>query len=457
MEDSGQINDRRLKRKSIITRLGGRLTPETRGLARDSSLLSIVSVTTVIGYMVQVALISRVLGLREYGIFALAVAFVEIVSRFFDVQLADTAISFAAEPWTRGDAHETAGVFQFSYLVDLLTGVGAFFVVAALAFPVGSHFAGDRGPLLFLLYGLTLLGATVETTSFALLRVLNRLGVIIRLTLAREMMRIGAIAFVVIVFRSLTSVALSLVFLEASFGAAGLFLAARAFRTSSGLSLTKLELSNVRELRKPMVRMIIHTNFIAYAKMVSAQGPTLLLGLFRTPIEVGAYKVAAAIAAAVGKPGDPAWAAVMPRFSRLWTEAKTEDIRRLVTQATVIATVGLAGLAAVVLLLHNWLLELFGGPKATSASLVLVLLVTGKVINGALFWNSPLLYSTRRAREAARIYLAASLLLLPLLVAFVSLWGATGAAVAVLMFTIGLNVFLTIEAARVTRVSRGVR
>lgn len=441
-----------------LRKLAARLAPETRGLARDSFVLSLATLVTMTGYMLQIALITHLLGLAAYGLFALAVAFVEVVGRFFSLQVGDAAIAFASGKLEE-EPRAAAGVFQIAYLAEIASGVLAFGVVAALAPFVGSSLVGEGGPRLVLLYGLTLVATAVAATSLSLLRLLGRFGTILRLTTLREVLRVAALATVLVVFGTLESVALAVVLLEALITVLGLGAAARAFaRRSGGIRLATPALGAVRPLRRAMLGMMFHTNLVTYAKLVSAQGPTLLLGVLRPPVEVGAYKVATAIASAFGKPADPAWAAVMPRLSRLWAAGRVAEIRRLVTQATAIAVVGLGALVLLATALREPLLRLFGGGAAVVAADILIVAVVAKALNGVVFWNTPLLYSAKRAAVASKAYVASAAALAPLLYLFIDAWGGLGAALALLVFTVQLNLWLTVSALRTTSAfARGAR
>lgn len=441
--DEGGQKRRRPERLSVRDLIARKLSLETRGFARDSFLLTIGSGIAMAGYFGQIALISHLLGLEEYGVFAIVVSFVALISGVFDVQVGDTAIAFAADK-LNNEIKGTAGVFQFGYLVEIVTGVVALVAVAALAPFVGPWLVDDEGALLFVLYGLTLLAGTTTATSMSLLRLLGRFGAILRIIVVREALRVAAITFVLLAFGTLTSVALALVALEAIVGALSAIAAGRAFSARSGLSLWDRSLDSAREVRRSMLGMIVHTNLITYAKLVVTQAPTLVLGALRPPIEVGAYKVGMAIASAVEKPADPAWKAIMPRLSKLWSAQRIADIRQIVRQATVLAAVVLGLGSVVVLLLRDPLLRLVGGQEAAAlASTVLVLGLLGTIVNGVFFWNTPLIYSARRAATAMRAYVLTALVLMPVLLVFCDQWGANGAAVAVLVATVMLNALLT--------------
>jgi len=402
------------------------------------------------GYFLQVVLLTHLLGLDAYGQFALTVSFVAVVGGFFDVQIGVMPISFAADHVDRRPA-VAAGVFQFGYVTEFLLGLTAFVVVAALSPFAGPRLAGDQGTMLFFLYGLTLVAAVGKTTSSALLQLFGQFGTILRLVVLREVIRVAILAVVLIGIGTLVSAVVSLVVLEAFVAAVTALAATREFSARCGRRLWTPALTETRHLRRQMVAMLFHTNLVTYAKLIPSQIPTLLLGAMRPPIEVGGFKVATAIAAAAVKLVDPAWAAVMPRLSRLWAAGSRSEIRQLLVHGTVGAALVLGASALVVLVLRDPLLRIVGGEEATGASTVLVLSLVGGVANGSLFWNTPLIYAAKRARLAMWAYVFSSLALLPLLFVGIAAWGADGAAAALMFFAIVLNVILTLIALRLVR------
>ena len=166
------------------------------------------------GYTAQIALITHFLGLTEYGIFAIVVSTVDLVGRVFDFQVGQMTQAFAAETF-RSDARKTVGIAQFSYAIDLGAGLAGFLLVAAIAPIAASRLLdGEYGAGLFVLYALTMLVTTTETTSIALLQLSRRFGSILRLIIVRETLRVSLIVVALVTTRSLVAVVLALVVME---------------------------------------------------------------------------------------------------------------------------------------------------------------------------------------------------------------------------------------------------
>ena len=433
------------------------LSAETQGLARDSLHLELAAAVSTLGLVGQLVLLTHWLGLREYGLFALVVSFVSLVLRVVDVQVSFTAIAFAAER-VKSNMRATAGILQFSFLVNTVTGVVGFAFVAAVAPFVGTRIVGPQGPLLLILYALTLVFSTADSTSLSLLRLLDRYRTILSYTVFREASRVALLVAALSLSPGLASAVLALVIHDAFTGLLGFFLAARAFRLASSdqVSLTRPALGAARDSRRPMLRMIAHTNFVGYGRAVETQAPVFLINAFAGPVDVALFKVGTAAAMAIARVQDPAWSAIMPRLSRLWTERRLADMRRLTAQGTLLAGVGLALIGLIVIMLRDPILRFVGGAGASAASTVLIIGVVGQTVNGTLFWNMPLLYAAKQARTVSKLYLANILIVAPFLVLFTKWWGTSGAALALLISAVQMNVAMTIAARRLLYVAADV-
>jgi O-antigen/teichoic acid export membrane protein len=197
-----------------------------------------------------------------------------------------------------------------------------------------------------------------------------------------------------------------------------------------------------------MARTVVHANLVSYVKVVAAQGPTLLLGAMRPATDAGLFKVGTSIAAIVGKPADPAWAAVLPRLARLRAQGRVTEMRALIRQSSVGAFVVLSLIAVGAIVLRDPLLRLFGGETALAAGTVLMLSVLARVANGTLFWNTPLLYALKGADLASKAFLVASIPFVPILVFSTDRWGPEGAAASLLFWNLLVNALLTASALR---------
>jgi O-antigen/teichoic acid export membrane protein len=400
------------------------------GLARDAFLQGSAQGVASLGYLGQIVLITRGLGLREFGRYAVVVALVTLVQQFVDVRVEQATITFGTRALREGP-DRAAGVIQMSYAVDLVTGIAGFAILAIVAPFAGPRLVGADGTALVLLYSLTLLISTLDGTSGATLRLFDRYGAILGYATVREVARLILVGVAVAV-GDLRTVLIALIALDLVSAIGVVLLAARTFRQRTGRSLRRPALSVVADRRREMFRMIFHTNVIGYSRLAQAQLPALVLGAFLGPLEVGIYKLGSTAGLALGRLSDPALYVILPRLSRMWLARRFDDLRRLLRQVTALGVPALILAGALVVWFREPILELLGGPEARSAGTVLMIAVMAQIVASALFWTGPLLIASGQSGRAARVQVAALVVQVPMVIVLGRAFGPEGAAVSLL-------------------------
>ena len=403
---------------------------EFLGLARDAFLQGTAQGVASLGYLGQIVLITRGLGLAEFGRYALVVALVTLVQQFVDVRVEQATITFGTRALREGP-DRAAGVIQMSYVVDLLTGVAGFAILAIVAPFAGPRLVGADGTALVLLYSLTLLISTLDGTSGATLRLFDRYGLMLGFTTVREVARLILVGVAVAV-GDLRTVLIALIALDLVSAIGVVWLAARSFRTRTGRLLRRPALAVVADQRRGMLRMIFHTNVIGYSRLAQSQLPALVLGAFLGPLQVGIYKLGSSAGLALGRLSDPALYVILPRLSRLWLAGRFDDLRRLLRQVSAAGIPAMLAAGALVVAFREPILELLGGPEAGQASTVLIIAVSAQVLASSLFWTGPLLIASGQSGRAARVHVVALVVQIPMVIVLGRGFGPEGAAVSLL-------------------------
>lgn len=416
---------------------------ELGGLAGDSFYVAIWQAAVSIADVIQIALITRELGLHQYGRFALVVSFVVLVGQFFDVRVGGAATIFGARALGH-NARRAAGVFQLSFAVDASTGVLGFLVVAGLAFAVGPGLVGAGGTAMIVLYALTLLVSTVNDSSLSILRLLSRFRLVATYTVGLEATRICLVAVALFEWHSLTAVLAALIVADATAAVVNLLVAKTCFSRSTGVSLFRPAWSAAAGDRGEFFRMTFHTSVVSYARLAQAQLPALMLGWFVGATQTGIYKLGLAVATAVGRVADPAYAALLPRISRLWLAGRTRDVSQLVRRATFVSLPIMVGLLTAAIVLRFPILRaLGGGESAEAAGNVVIFGAAALALNGIVFWNIGLLYAAGRSASVSRLALLGAGLQLVLLPPLITTMQAEGAAIAFMVSVAATNVAAT--------------
>lgn len=432
-----------MRLKPSLRRLSAGVEEEAKKLLGDSAFVAVGVIATTFSYMTQIALISHLLGLRALGTFSLVVALVTLVQQFFDLRVEAATITVGAQ--RLGSPRRLAGILQLSYLIDLATGIAGFAISAVLALTVGSTLTGGSDPRLILVFSLTLLVSTLNGTSGAALKLLDEFRLLAVVAAGRESVRVLLVSIVLIRYRSLLVLFIALVVLEAVNAAVLTVLANRRFKAKKdGLSMMRRALHLTRDVRGDMRRLVFHSNLISYSRIAKAQLPTLLLGIITGPLEVATYKLGTTAGMAMGRATDPLMSAIAPRVARLWAAGKHEDLGRLVRQATLFAGTGVTLGTTLLVFFRGPVLDILGGEGGRRAATVLVFVALGQAMSAALFWNGPFMMATGGAPAMSKVTLLAMAGYMPLLVLLAQNWGAEGAAAALMLNYVAINVPLTV-------------
>jgi O-antigen/teichoic acid export membrane protein len=426
----------------------GRLSGETRGLSRDSFALGLGMGVTQVSLLIQISLISRFLGLSALGRYALAVSFVGIVGQFLDVRT-DKALITLGAPRLRGERGDLASLIRLGFGIDFLTGLAGFVVTAGLALILGpALFAGETD--LILILSVTLLLSFGDDTAKAVLRLLGRFSTIARFALVQAILRVGLLVVALEIRPSLTTVAVVIVLVDLFAAVVLPWLAARAFRASTGGGLRASWRGRASPDRGAVLRLIFDTNLLGYLKILQNRLPLLLLAAFVGDRELGVFRIATAMGAAVAIVTDPAQRAIHPRLARLWSEGATRAIRDLLRQATLIAAAGVGLVTLGVMVFGGPLFRLASGqPITAEGRTVLMITLVAVAVSAAVFWNTHVLISVGRSRGLLRLSVVSALAVhLPLAALLPWRYGAVGTAIAFLAATIVGNAWATIAALR---------
>lgn len=168
---------------------------------------------------------------------------------------------------------------------------------------------------------------------------------------------------------------------------------------------------------------------IAGFNVISSRTDTIMLGFLTDTQNVGIYSAASRIADVIVFGLVSANAIVAPMIASLHAQGKHEELQHMIKQAAYGVFVFTVPLALVVILLGQELLTLFG-PEFTAGYGALTILSLGQVVNALIGPVGFLMTMTGHHREAVRIVGVSALLNLVLNALLIPMFGMTGAALA---------------------------
>ena len=377
----------------------------------------------------QAVVLGQALGVEGYGLLAVVIALVSTVNQVVDIRMWETVTKFVGDDHERGAHGRARAMVKFAYLVDAGTGILAFALVALLAPFLAARFMHDRAASeAITLFAGTLLVATVNDTSMALLRVFDRFRWLSIERVGSAAVRFAALWVVARSTRRLEPVLVAYVVVELARGAALLTMGLRAARVTL-IHPGPDHLGVIRDRRAEFWRFTIHNSATALLLLVTRQIDILILSLFHAPREVGLFRMAKNFGQLILRLSDPVYHAIYPELVRLSAAGSAADLRRFIarTMRIVLVVVVPAGLFCI--LLARPILERVVGREFSGAERALQIVVAGSLIHAVFLWARPLVLATGRphlstlAQAAGVLVLGlGSLLLVPRL-------GAVGSAI----------------------------
>lgn len=391
--------------------------------------------------LIYTALAARSLGVDQFGIFALILAYGQTVYNLARFQSWQTVVRYGAVHLAAAAPDRLGRVMNFATALDIGAGaVGAVLGMAG-AMLIGPHVGwSDSQQRLAMLFSLSLLFA-LRGTPTGILRLFDRFDIAAYAETVLPMMRLcGALVAwwveaPVVGFLIAWSVA------ELVTTAAIWWAALRELRRRGQHVPGAARLRGVRAENPGLWRFAWTTNINFSLTLVWRQLPVLVVGWAGTPAAAGGYRIAANLVNALSKPASALARAMYPELARL-AVSERRTVARIVRQVT-LAT-GLIGLAGVgvMTLLGRPALRLIGGEDYLFAHPFLVLLAIAAAIDLCGVAVEPAMTALGHPGRVLMVRVIAGLVFITVLAGLALALGPIGAAWAAVVGAIFLLAML---------------
>lgn len=415
-----------------------------RVLKNTALLFSAEMVGTVIG-AIQFPLVTRMLGLENYGLWGLAISWVGLIGQIFGFRLLETIIKYLNKFIAEKDEPRALAILKLCVYLDL--GVG---LLISLGLLLSSDLAAryflyrsySGGADLIRLETFSNLMTITAGVWVAVLRVFDRF---------RQLSIFSAGAAVV-------QFVLWMLVLWLGGGLGGLILAAAVVRLGQTLFLAvaaqgalnqhfkshwlKSDLRLLKGHWRSLWIMLIAFSLDMFRKIVNNNLDILLVGWFANPFQVGLYRLAEQLTGYINRIFGRFYETMYVEIPRLYLLEGPVKVRRFIRRMTFGLGSAITLLILGVYILSPILLPWVFGPDALAAIPIFFILVLSNYWV-LLFWAPPLLMALDKAPQLVAISSILSALTLLALVGFTPLGYAYGAAFAsVVNLMAGLIIYL---------------
>jgi len=351
---------------------------ERKDFKKDALWLFSGGIGASIFSAVEVIVLARFLGVEQFGLFSLVMAYVRMVNGFVDLKISEASIKYVSEYRERGDTETANSFIKFFYIVDLLSGVIAFVACICLAKVANSLFIKSEDAFQYvLILSFSLLISTVNQNSHAILQSFKRF---------RES------AFLR-VFHNVVRIALILAAFIAELGMEGFFAAyvAAAFinfvvlqvfvnkalvREKAG-GWMSASLGRIRSKMRGALWFVMNTSVSGFAYLAfSTHLPVILLGYFSGAEASGLYKVAHSVTRIVEKISGPVYSVLYPAMVRLSSRGNYKELRKMIIYSLKEMAKYLIPVCVAIFALADLIVNIaFGSEYAPASSAIRVLII----------------------------------------------------------------------------------
>ena len=371
----------------------------SRVLLNSAHLFSSNSISLVLNFA-QGILATRLLGLSDYGLLAIVMAYASTVNGLFSFRMSEMVVRYAGEYVEKGESAKAGALIKVAGVAEATVSFLAFLIVALTA-GLATHFITKTpgSEWMVVIYSVGLLANFNTETSTGILQITDRVrqrGIVNLIQSTVSVAIIGG-AFLWRATAGLSpaqtlAIVLGGYLAGKSVLGLGLFAAAQIqLRRVLGPGWTRAPLGGLPPMRE-LFRFAFSSNLSATAILIFRESELLWVGYFLNRDAAGLYKNAYTIVSLLSVPADPLILAVYPELNRLIVQRAWPKLRAFLRNVTSLSFAYNAILVLGLVLFGKWILGIYG-PEFVAAYPALLVLLAGLAFNYTLFWNRPLLLS----------------------------------------------------------------
>jgi len=398
--------------KALIHRFSGRIVLKESDSASDTKVKGIkkrlfrnaswlFGGKTLAGIFsaLQGVVVARILGVSDFGLLALTIAYVDVLNNFFDFRVWETATKYIGTFWTNGEREKTLSMIRLSYTVDISSGILAF-IIAVITAKIASArlIHSPQAYMLIWIYAFSLLIDTANQTSDAILRVFDRFRRIAFVSSFSYFFRLVLISVVLYLGMGIKGVLFS--YVAASFVGFSIRLSiiSRTLEENGLERWWRSSLSLIKGQWKEIAWFLGNTSLTGTLKMANDNLlGILVLGYYSGKEGAAYYKIAKSFVRIMIQLIDPLYEAIYPELVKMFSIGATGDLKRLLKTSTKSVGKFMIPIATLILIFSGYLIELIFGKKYLPSSNTLRIVTIAILISQLTFWTSPALLAFGRA------------------------------------------------------------
>jgi O-antigen/teichoic acid export membrane protein len=395
---------------------------------RRSATAAWVYGSVVLG-IVGTVIATRVLGLEDFGVYATALAAVGFFQVLLDLTVEEPLTKFGFRYVVGEEWGKLRRLFVRALQLKAAGGLLAALALVALAPLADAIFGADELTAAILVGSLLPLVQATENVGATALLLHGRYDLRGAYQAFAMLLRLAAIAIGAPygVTATIAAIVVAQAIATASVSVAGLVFY-RRFPSSASHPLG--------EDRREVVSFVLQSSAGTGVVSLRTTLVPLILGVVAGPTQVGLFRIAQTPQTGLVAASSPARLMLLTDQTQAWERGQQRSVLAGVRTYTLVAAAIMAAAVPLALWAMPWLVELVFGSEYLGAVDAARIILVAAAIQFALGWSKSLPVTVGRPRLRIVTHGLEALVVIPLVAVLGAEWGATGAAVAVLVASI---------------------
>lgn len=387
---------------------------------------------------IQTVIVARMLGVSDYGLLTLVIAYISVLNMFFDLKVWETATKYIGTYLEQGEAEKTRSMIKLSYILDIGSGVIAFIIAILSAKLISTYVIHSPDAyVLIWIFSISLFIDTANSTSDAILRVFDRFKKIAFINSFQKLFRLLVVVGLLFAGSGIKGVLYG--FILASF----IGFAIRMWMVIKTLNENHLEgwlgadMGLIKDQWRGIAWFLGNTSFIATLKTGNDRYlGVMILGYFAGKDAVAYYKIASTVASLANKVVDPLYEAIYPELVKFTSSNAIKDFKKMIKSTTKSLVLIIVPLTIVLIAFAEPIIKIVFGSEYLPATNALRLLALAVLILRFTFWINPALLAMGRPGLRTVLGLVTTAVYIILMLVLVPPYSYFGAAIAFLGYAL---------------------
>lgn len=347
---------------------------------------------------IQTVVVARLLGVSDYGLLTLVIAYISILNMFFDLKVWETATKYIGTYLEQGESDKVRSMVKLSYILDIGSGVLAFIIAIISAKLISKYIIHSPDAyVLIWIFSISLFIDTANSTSDAILRVFDRFKTIAFINSFQKFFRL--IVVVGLLYGGFGIKGVLYGFIVASFVGFSIRMWAvvRTLNENNLRGWSGADLGLIRDQWRGIAWFLGNTSVIATLKSGDEKYlGVMILGYFAGKDAVAYYKIASSVASIMNRVVDSLYEAIYPELVKFTTSNTYRNFKKMIKSTTKGLLVIMIPATIILIVFAEPIINIVFGRDYVPATNALRILAAAVLILKMTFWINPALLSMNR-------------------------------------------------------------